>query len=64
MNTNQPKQKATGPQKLLMKITDAAYTLSISPNSVRRLIARGDLVAVRKLRHVLVTTASVNALAE
>jgi hypothetical protein len=64
MNTKRTKQKAAGQQKLLMKITDAAYALSVSPNSVRRLINRGDLVAVRKLRHVLVTAASVNALAE
>lgn len=46
------------------KISDAAHLLSVSPASVRRLIARGDLKAIRKLRHVLITSASLEALVQ
>jgi hypothetical protein len=52
---------ATGP--LLYKIDEAADCLGISPASIRRLIVRGDLVAIRKIRHVLVTAESVRRFA-
>jgi hypothetical protein len=59
-----PISKQQQPKLLAMKISDAALALSVSPASVRRLIARGDLVPIRKLRHVLVTAESVQALVE
>lgn len=46
------------------KIADAAHLLSVSPASVRRLIARGDLKVIRKLRHILITSASIEALVQ
>jgi hypothetical protein len=52
-----------GEKPIAYKIADAAHLLSVSPASVRRLIHRGDLVAIRKLRHVLVTAESVRRLA-
>ena len=52
-----------GEKPIAYKIADAAHLLSVSPASVRRLIARGDLKAIRKLRHVLVTAESVRQLA-
>ena len=53
-----------GEKPIAYKIADAAHLLSVSPASVRRLIARGDLKAVRKLRHVLITSASLEALVQ
>jgi excisionase family DNA binding protein len=65
MQNNIRKSKAAycataGP--LLYKIGEAARLLSISATSVRRLIDRGELVAIRKLRHVLITAQSVQQL--
>ena len=49
--------------RLAFKIDEAADCLGISPASIRRLIVRGDLVPIRKLRHVLVTAESVHRFA-
>lgn len=51
-------------KRIAYKIADAAHLLSVSPASVRRLIARGDLKVIRKLRHVLITSASIEALVQ
>jgi hypothetical protein len=56
------KRESKAVKPIAYKIADAAHLLSVSPASVRRLIARGDLVAIRKLRHVLVTGDSLEAL--
>lgn len=53
-----------GEKPIAYKIADAAHLLSVSPASVRRLIARGDLKAIRKLRHVLISSASLEALVQ
>jgi hypothetical protein len=58
-----PTSRQQQPKLLAMKISDAALALSVSPASVRRLIARGHLVPIRKLRHVLVTAESVHRFA-
>jgi hypothetical protein len=51
-------------ERLAFKIDETAQCLGVSPASVRRLIARGDLVPIRHLRHVLVTAESVQALVQ
>jgi|GEM_PF-5823074 len=43
----------------LFKIPEVSEILGIHASSVRRLIARGDLLANLKLRHVLVTRGSI-----
>lgn len=52
---------STSTQPLAFKVKEAAFVLNISKASVRRLIKRGELTAIRKLRHVLVTRDSVEA---
>jgi len=63
MNNRTQSPAATCSWPLTFKVADAATALGISKASVRRLIHRGDLVAIRKLRHVLVTAESVRRLA-
>ena len=46
---------------LAVKISEAAFLLNVSKASVRRLIDRGELKAIRKLRHTLVTRASIES---
>lgn len=55
---------APGAKPLAHKIKDTSYILGISQASVRRLIERGDLKAIRKLRHTLVTAESIQHFAE
>lgn len=43
----------------LFKIPEVSEILGVHTSSVRRLIARGDLIANLKLRHVLVTRSSI-----
>jgi excisionase family DNA binding protein len=50
--------------KLLYKIPEAAEILSVSDVTIRRLVARGELVVIRKLRHILITRASVEKFAK
>ena len=47
-------------KKLLHKIPEVAEMLSMSKATVRRLVARGDLVAIPKVRHILITRESID----
>jgi len=49
----------TNPPKLAVKISEAAAMLSLSENSVRRLIDREKLRAVRDLRHILIPMSEI-----
>lgn len=54
--------ETNAPRKMAVKIPEAAAMLGISQNSVRRLITRGKLRAVRVLRHVLVPISEIERL--
>jgi len=63
-NTNNSKQtpeQGSTTKRLAVKINEAAFLLNISKASVRRLIDRGELKSIRKLRHTLITRASIDA---
>ena len=46
---------------LALKINDVANMLSVSTATIRRLVDRGDLKVIRKLRHVLIPLSEVEA---
>lgn len=52
--------QASKPVRKTLKIQEAAQCLGVSAATVRRLIDRGELQAVRKLRHTLVTMRSID----
>lgn len=54
--------ETNAPKKMAVKISEAAAMLGVCENSVRRLIARGKLRAVRVLRHVLVPVSEIERL--
>jgi excisionase family DNA binding protein len=60
-NTKQTPDQGTNTKRLAVKISEAAFLLNISKASVRRLIDRGELKSIRKLRHTLITRASIDA---
>lgn len=45
--------------KLSYKITDAAERIGVSESSIRRLIKRGEIRAINKLRHVLIPASEI-----
>jgi excisionase family DNA binding protein len=49
-------------ERMVVSISDVAWTLSVSENHVRNLLARGELKRVNLGRRVLVTTESIKAL--
>jgi len=58
-NTKQTPDQGSNTKRLAVKISEAAFLLNISKTSVRRLIDRGELKSIRKLRHTLITRASI-----
>jgi len=50
--------------RLTLKINEAAATLGVSISTIRRAIARGDLRANRKLRHVLIPVIELERFAQ
>lgn len=59
--TQQSTNNGTNTKRLAVKISEAAFLLNVSKASVRRLVDRGELKAIRKLRHTLITRASIDA---
>ena len=49
-----PSASAPSSKKLAVKLPEAAEMLSVSTQTVRRLVANGSLKASRKTRHVLI----------
>ena len=60
-STKQTPDQGSNTKRLAVKISEAAFLLNISKASVRRLIDRGELKSIRKLRHTLITRASIDA---
>ena len=50
--------------RLTLKINEAAAMLGVSISTIRRAIARGDLRANRKLRHVLIPVMELERFAQ
>jgi excisionase family DNA binding protein len=60
-NPETAKDQGAKKAPLAVKIKEAARLMDISAASVRRLITRGELKAIRKLRHTLITRTSIDA---
>jgi len=52
-------QNKTETRPMAYKIPAAATLLGLSHSSIRRLIERGELKVIRKLRHVLIPAAEI-----
>ncbi len=50
----QPPPKSVGTKKLAVKIDEAAEMLSVSTQTIRRLVANGSIKVSRKTRHFLI----------
>ena len=53
---------STSPKPALLHVDDAAATLQVSSKTVRRLVARGDLKAVRIGRSVRIPSSEIDRL--
>jgi excisionase family DNA binding protein len=49
---------------MALKIGEAAITLGVSESTIRRLIAKGEIRASRKLRHPLIPVSELERLLE
>lgn len=58
----QPPPKSVGTKKLAVKLDEAAEMLSVSPQTVRRLVVNGSLKASRKTRHILIPVTELERL--
>jgi excisionase family DNA binding protein len=54
------KQPITSSPRLALKIREAAAALGVSESTIRRLIARGEIRASRKLRHPLIPSSELD----
>ena len=54
-----PKSTITTSVRMAYKISEAARLISVSENSIRRLIKNGDLKGCRKLRHFLIPHSAI-----
>jgi len=50
--------------RMALKIGEAAITLGVSESTIRRLIAKGEIRASRKLRHPLIPVSELERLLE